>query len=113
MHGSASARGVSPSDLRRINERVVLEAMTPGERYRLTELMRRTGLTRVTVTDVLRQLQDKGWVAAQASSGAAAGRRRSSAGWWPRAWWAAWTWEPTRWPQRSRTCPAACCSATA
>lgn len=69
MHGSASERGVSPSDLRRINERVVLAAMAPGERYRVTELMRSTGLTRVTVTDVLRQLQDKGWVAAQASSG--------------------------------------------
>src|SRR5690625_1927219 len=69
MHGSASTRGVSPSDLRRINERVVLEAMTPGERYRVTELMRRSGLTRVTVTDVLRQLQDKGWIAAQSSSG--------------------------------------------
>lgn len=69
MHKAASARGVSPSDLRRINERVVLGVMAPGELYRVTELMRSTGLTRVTVTDVLRQLQEKGWVAAQASSG--------------------------------------------
>lgn len=66
---SAEIRGVSPSDLRRINERVVLDAMAPGESYRVTELMRTTALTRVTVTDVLRQLQDKGWVTAQASSG--------------------------------------------
>ena len=69
MDSSAAIRGVSPSDLRRINERVVLEAMSVGTSYRVTELMHATGLTRVTVTDVLRQLQEKGWVAAQASSG--------------------------------------------
>lgn len=69
MESSAAIRGVSPSDLRRINERVVLEAMSAGKSYRVTELMQATALTRVTVTDVLRQLQEKGWVAAQASSG--------------------------------------------
>ena len=69
MESPAAIRGVSPADLRRINERVVLEAMTPGACYRVTELMQTTALTRVTVTDVLRQLQEKGWVTAQASSG--------------------------------------------
>lgn len=69
VESSAAIRGVSPADLRRINERVVLEAMAPGGHYRVTELMRTTALTRVTVTDVLRQLQEKGWVTAQASSG--------------------------------------------
>lgn len=69
MDSSAAIRGVSPSDLRRINERVVLEAMSAGTSYRVTELMQTTALTRVTVTDVLRQLQEKGWVTAQASSG--------------------------------------------
>lgn len=69
VESSAAIRGVSPSDLRRINERVVLEAMSPGESYRVTELIETTALTRVTVTDVLRQLQDKGWVTARASTG--------------------------------------------
>lgn len=65
---STKARGVNPSDLRRINEGVVLAAMGPSHQYRVNELMRITNLTRVTVTDVLRQLQDKGWVAPHSTS---------------------------------------------
>src|SRR5699024_3245768 len=65
---STKPRGVNPSDLRRINEGVVLAAMGPSHQYRVNELMRITNLTRVTVTDVLRQLQDKGWVAPHSTS---------------------------------------------
>lgn len=69
VSGAHAARGVNPSDLRRINERVVLTAMGPNQQFRVTDLMAATALTRVTVTDVLRQLREKGWVTAEASSG--------------------------------------------
>src|SRR5699024_8496058 len=39
-----------------------------SHQYRVNELMTITNLTRVTVTDVLRQLQDKGWVAPHSTS---------------------------------------------
>src|SRR5699024_5718777 len=65
---STKARGVNPSDLRRINEGVVLAAMGLSHQYRVNELMTITNLTRVTVTDVLRQLQDKRWVAPHSTS---------------------------------------------
>lgn len=59
----ARSNGVTPADLRRVNERVVLDAMGDDSAlWRVADLMAVTGLTRVTVVDVLRGLQDKEWV---------------------------------------------------
>ena len=69
-----SGNGVAPADLRRVNERVVLAAMDVTQSWRVAELMRVTGLTRVTVMDVLRGLQDKNWVLAESATSGGRGR---------------------------------------
>lgn len=71
--GTAGA-GVAPSDLRRHNEQVVLSAMTGGKSWRATELMGATGLTRVTVMDVLRQLETRDWLVSESAGTGERGR---------------------------------------
>lgn len=71
----APGNGVTPADLRRVNERVVLEAMADdADLWRVADLMRATGLTRVTVVDVLRGLQDKEWVGVEPMAPGGRGR---------------------------------------
>lgn len=72
--GMHSAHGVAPGDLRRMNEQVVLTEMAGARPWRVTDLMRATGLTRATVADVLRDLQQKEWVTAEANTGGGRGR---------------------------------------
>lgn len=68
------ANGASPSDLRRLNEQVVLSAMSGGQWWRATELMHTTGLTRVTVMDVLRQLETRDWLGSETAGTGERGR---------------------------------------
>lgn len=70
----ATGAGVAPSDLRRLNEQVVLSAMTGGRHWRATELMGATGLTRVTVMDVLRQLEAREWLVSETAETGERGR---------------------------------------
>ncbi|WP_163566797.1 ROK family transcriptional regulator [Fodinicola feengrottensis] len=60
--------------LRQINERAVLAAIRVGGELRLAELVSLTGLTRASLTEVIRGLRDKGWVVEQDAMTAGRGR---------------------------------------
>jgi predicted NBD/HSP70 family sugar kinase len=60
--------------LRQINERAVLELVRTAENLRVAEIATATGLTRVSVVEVLKSLEEKGWVTVEAPVVAGRGR---------------------------------------
>ncbi|WP_427891746.1 ROK family protein [Kribbella sp. GL6] len=54
--------GASPSLVRGVNERAVLDVLTGAEELRVAEIATQTGLTRRAVQNVLNSLVGKGWV---------------------------------------------------
>ncbi|MEU6408767.1 ROK family transcriptional regulator [Microbispora sp. NPDC046933] len=62
------------SRLRRLNARAVLRALRGEPALTMTELARRTGLSRASAEDVVRELLERGWVGEAAPTAGAVGR---------------------------------------
>lgn len=62
------------SRLRRLNSLAVIGALRTGPALTLTELARRTGLSRASTEDVVRELLERGWLAEVAAAAGTVGR---------------------------------------
>ncbi|WP_431771438.1 ROK family protein [Streptomyces cucumeris] len=68
------ARGGDLSRLRQLNARAVVRVLRGEPPLTLTEISRRTGLSRASTDDVVRQLTEQGWVAEAERTAGAVGR---------------------------------------
>lgn len=62
LHTPVRAAKASPSDVRRSNRSLMFSLLFPSNRYSRAELGRRTGLSRVAVSDVVADMIDEGLI---------------------------------------------------
>ena len=62
------------SRLRQLNALAVIKALKGGPSLTLTEVAKRTGLSRASTEDVVRELLQKGWVAEAGATTGGVGR---------------------------------------